>query len=74
MRGVGGEHAAHLEAPLETPEHLVQRLDEPADLVGRPRMRQAIGEVRFADLASAAPGAAISIVTPANPSTMPAAT
>jgi len=54
MRRIGGEHPSDLEAPLETPEHLVQRLDESADLVGGPGVWQAVGEVRLAD-ASGAP-------------------
>ena len=33
VRGVGREHPLDLEAPLKASEHLVQGLDEPADLV-----------------------------------------
>ena len=53
MRRVGREHAADLEAALEAPEHVVERLDQPADLVGRAGMRETIAEVGLADASSA---------------------
>ena len=52
MRGVGGEATLGLEAPLEPVEHVVERLDEPTDLVSRPWVGQALGEVRLADAPS----------------------
>ena len=52
MRSVVDEPALDLEALLEPPEHGVERLDQPRDLVTRSRMRQAVAEVGLTDASS----------------------